>query len=227
MNTLVALARIAIGIACLITAAMSMHAHADALPKTALPSLASQLKVGDVVFIRVDSLPFIKVASATNSWTNHVGIVVDTSGAEPMVAESHIPVSGMTPLSRYVGRSEAGRVAVLRLSEPLTAAQQQTLANSARRRAGIYYDAGFNLHSNREFCSRYVREVVQDATGTGLGEVQTFATMLHQNPQADLGFWRAWYFGSIPWARETVTPASLLNDDRLRPVFDGFVGGMV
>ena len=227
MNTLVALARIAIGIACLITAAMSMQAHADALPHAALPSLASQLQVGDVVFIRVNSLPFIKVASTTNSWTNHVGIVVDTSGAEPMVAESHIPVSGITPLSRYIGRSQAGRVAVLRLNEPLTPSQQQALVDSARRRMGIYYDTGFNLHSKREFCSRYVREVVQDATGTGLGEVETFATMLHRNPQADLGFWRVWYFGRIPWTRETVTPASLLNDDRLRPVFDGFVGGVI
>jgi len=223
MNAFAALARIAIGIACLIIAAMGMRAHAAALPRAPLPSLASQLKVGDVVFIRVDSLPFVKVASATDSWTNHVGIVVDVSGAEPMVAESHIPVSGITPLSRFVRRSDAGRVAVLRLGEPLTAAQQQAMADSARRRTGIYYDTGFNLHSKREFCSRYVREVVQDATGTGLGEVETFATLLHRNPHTDLGFWRVWYFGRIPWTRETVTPASLLNDQRLRPVFDGYV----
>jgi len=40
-------------------------------------------------------------------------------------------------------------------------------------------------------------------------------------PQADVGFWRAWYFGSIPWQRETVTPASVLHTPGLKTVFDG------
>ena len=32
------------------------------------------------------------------------------------------------------------------------------------------------------------------------------------DPEADTGFWRAWYFGFIPWQRETVTPASLRGE---------------
>jgi len=40
---------------------------------------------------------------------------------------------------------------------------------------------------------------------------------------ADLGFWKVWYFGRIPWQRETVTPASVLSSAQLRPIFDGVV----
>src|SRR4051812_46653168 len=40
-----------------------------------------QLRVGDLVFIRIAFRPFLEVADATNSWTNHVGVVVDVSGA--------------------------------------------------------------------------------------------------------------------------------------------------
>ena len=66
-----------------------------------------------------------------------------------------------------------------------------------------------------------MREVIEEATGTQVGEVETFATLLTRRPQTDLGFWRVWYFGQIPWQRETVTPASLLRSPELMPVFDG------
>lgn len=66
-----------------------------------------------------------------------------------------------------------------------------------------------------------MREVIEEATGIRVGEVETFATLLTRRPQTDLGFWRVWYFGQIPWQRETVTPASLLRSLELAPVFDG------
>ena len=94
---------------------------------------------------------------------------------------------------------------------------------AARRRAAIFYDTGFNLFSRRQFCSRFVREVLHEATGTLVGEVESFSTLLARNPQADVGFWRLWFFGRIPWQRRTVTPASLLESPHLQPVFDGFV----
>jgi hypothetical protein len=179
------------------------------------------MAVGDVVFIRVGATPFVRVAEATRSWTNHVGIVVDTSGPEPQVAESRFPFSGTTTLSRFVARSEGGRVAVTRLDAPLTPDQQQAVAHAAAARAGVFYDTGFDLHSRRQFCSRFVREVLLEATGRPVGEVETFAHLLARAPGTDLGFWQLWYFGRIPWARETVTPASLLESPALRPVFDG------
>jgi len=199
------------------------------LPAAAQPAPMStfrqQLQVGDLVFIRVTALPFRKVAAATGSWTNHVGVVIDTSGAEPVIGESTFPVSKATPLTRFVARSEDGRVAVTRLATALTDAQRAQIRGAAEARMGIGYDTGFDLHSRRQFCSRYAREVLVEATGTAVGEVETFAHLLERNPEAGLGFWRVWYFGRIPWTRETVTPASLLQSTQLRSVFDGRVRG--
>lgn len=200
-----------------------MAARANEPAAATVRALAPVLTVGDVVFIRVAARPFREVAAATGSWTNHVGIVTDVSGEEPLIAESTFPLSRATTLSKFVARSEAGRVAVARLKAPLTSEQQQRVVAAAGRRTGVFYDTGFDLHSRRQFCSRYVREVMAEATGIRLGEVETFATLLSRQPQTELGFWRVWYFGQIPWQRETVTPASLLHSPELAPVFDGTV----
>lgn len=185
--------------------------------------LGRQLAVGDVVFIRIPTQPFAEVASTTSSWTNHVGIVTDVSGEEPVIAESRVPLSGETNWSQFVRRSDMGRVAVTRLPVPLDQQQKDKLKLAVAERNGILYDTGFDLHSRRQFCSRYVREVLHEAAGVELGEVEDFHTLLKQNPQANQGFWRIWYFGNIPWQRETVTPASLLRDGSMRVVFDGQV----
>jgi len=66
-----------------------------------------------------------------------------------------------------------------------------------------------------------VREVLQEGAGVDVGRVQTFRQLLADAPQADVAFWRVWYFGSIPWQRETVTPASVLHTPGLATVFDG------
>lgn len=189
---------------------------------TAAASLADQLQVGDVIFIRIAHAPFTKVAETTMSWSNHVGIVSDVSGKEPLVAESRVPVAGETSWSSFVQRSEQGRVAVMRLPTAFSEEEKRKLRKAIAVREGVLYDTGFDLHSKRQFCSRYVREVVAEAKGETLGEVENFEILLKRNPQADLAFWRAWYLGAIPWQRETVTPASLLNDGKMRAVFEGY-----
>lgn len=192
-------------------------------PPQPVAQLSQQVQVGDVVFIRVPARPFREVADATLSWINHVGVVVAQSGVDPVVAESTFPFSRFTTLSRFVERSEDHRVAVARLTAPLTPAQRQALYEAAHQRTGVLYDTGFNLRSSRQFCSKYVREVVAQATGQQLGEVENFSTLLAHNPNVNLRFWRVWYFGRIPWQRETVSPASLLQSPRLQTVFDGMV----
>ena len=172
-----ALAALTLAVAALPALAQTMTQAPPAAP-TPLTTLQRDMQVGDLVFIRVKALPFAKVAAATGSWTNHVGVVIDTSGAEPMIGESTFPVSKATNLSRFVARSEGGRVAVMRLDTPLTDAQRDRV---------------------------------------------TFAHLLERNPSAGLGFWRVWYFGRIPWTRETVTPASLLQSARVHATFDGRV----
>ncbi len=180
--------------------------------------LLPEVRVGDLVFIRVSARPFLEVARATVSWTNHVGIVIDVDGTEPRVAESTFPFARITPLSRFLRRSERGRHQLARLVAPLDDAQRERLRAAALRRLGTLYDTGFNLHSRRQFCSRFVREVIAEATAIEVGDVETFATLVARNPGARLGFWRCWYFGRIPWQRRTVSPASLLRSGHLRVI---------
>lgn len=186
-------------------------------------AIARQVRVGDVVFIRVPWKPFREVAATTRSWTNHVGVVVATDGAEPAVAESTLPFSRLTPLSRFVDRSEAGRVAVLRWRQPLTPTQLQRIPLAAQQRIGVRYDTGFDVNGSGQFCSKFVREVMAEATGHALGEVVAFRQLLAMNPDVNLRFWKVWYFGRIPWDRQTVSPASILHSPLLYAVFDGQV----
>lgn len=186
-------------------------------------TLGASLAVGDIVFVHIDVLPFRKIARDTMSWTNHVGIVTDISGAEPTVSESTFPFSKHTPLSKFVKRSKDQRATVKRLSQPLTPEQQAALRDAAGKRLGRFYDTGFNLVSRKQFCSRFVYEIVKETLGLEVGKVQTLRVLLDENPNADMRFWRLWYFGRIPWERETVTPASQLNDPTLVTVFDGHV----
>lgn len=204
-----------------------MHHPLQAAEREGLGDISNHmppLRVGDVVFTRIGAYPFRQVADATGSWTNHVGIVVAVQDAHVLVGESRFPFSGTTSLSRFIARSEGRRVAVARLTVPPTQAQEASLLAAVSERAGVFYDTGFDFHSRRQFCSRYVHEVLQQATGTSVGEVQSFRDLLAQRPEVDLGFWRAWYFGSIPWKRQTVTPAGLLASPKLELIYDN-VGG--
>jgi hypothetical protein len=184
-------------------------------------SLAASMQVGDLVFIRIAHPPFRQVAAHTGSWSNHVGIVVQAGPEGVEVAESRIPMTAVTPLQRFVRRSEGGRLAVTRLHRELDGAQKMAIERAVRRRVRIFYDTGFNLESRRQFCSRYVREVLAEATGELVGTVQSFSELLAQRPSVSLAFWRLWYLGRIPWQRRTVTPASVLESPLLRTVFDG------
>lgn len=191
--------------------------------RLALAALNDQLRVGDIVFIQVKPLPFREVSKTTRSWVNHVGIVTDISGKEATVAESTFPVSRQGSLSKFVARSDGKRVAVARLDVPLATSQAYGVGVASAVRLGVFYDTGFNLNSRGQYCSRFVREVLAEATGETLGEVETFGALLARNPEASLAFWHIWFFGRIPWDRQTVTPASLYRSDRLRPIFDGHV----
>lgn len=188
-----------------------------------LAELNDRLRVGDVIFIHVTPIPFETVSRATQSWVNHVGIVADVSGKEATIAESKFPISRTGSLSRFVARSAHGRVAVARLDVPLEAAQIHDIGVASKARLGVLYDTGFDLNSRGQYCSRFVHEVLAEATGVMVGEAETFGALLARNPDAGLTFWRMWFFGRIPWERQTLTPASLYRSDRLRPIFDGHV----
>lgn len=213
---------------CALFVLFTSFAHATDTPEsTTLAKLQQMVQVGDIVFLHVSPRPFREISQVTQSWVNHVGIVVATGGSadapEALIAESTFPRSKITPLSVFVARSVNGQVAVKRMNTPLSAEQLSAIEHASQARLGIFYDTGFDLHSRKQFCSRFVHEVVLEATGITLGEVQSFRTLFVQNPHAHIGFWRAWFLGSIPWQRETITPASVYRSPELHTVFDGRV----
>lgn len=183
------------------------------------PAALPPLQVGDIIFILMGTPLFKQVAKDTGSWTNHVGIIVNVDGKEPMVAESRFPFSTLTPLSKFIARSVGKRVEIKRLQKPLDTEQQEKLMDAVKSRLGIFYDAGFNLHSRRQFCSRFVYEVVLEASDQEVGNIESLENLLGKNPNANLRFWKAWYLGRIPWHRLTVTPASILQSETSHTIY--------
>lgn len=190
------------------------------MKNTQLEYDSNKLQIGDIVFICIDNFIFNHVAMATLSWVNHVGIIVGFKDNEYWVAESTIPFSKITPLSKFINRSKEGSFAISRLKQPLNTEQKKSIVQASRKRMNIFYDTGFNLYSRGQFCSRFVYEVIKEATNIEVGDIEDFKTLLNKNPEHSLNFWRIWFLGLIPWARLTVTPASQLNSQKINFIYN-------
>lgn len=175
---------------------------------------------GDLVFTAIPNYLFEKVADGTGSWTSHVGIVFKDKDGKLIVAESKVPKVKETPFCAFLKRSKKYKYEIRRYRRPLASAEVYTMQLTAQTHFGKLYDLGFNLDSNRMFCSKFVFLLYQ-SIGIPIGNVQTFQELLQSRPQTDLSFWRFWYLGRIPWTRRTVTPASVLADPSFNTVMAG------
>ncbi|WP_299203455.1 YiiX/YebB-like N1pC/P60 family cysteine hydrolase [uncultured Amphritea sp.] len=184
--------------------------------------VASTLQEGDILFISIDALLYKQVAKGTGSWCSHVGFAVKENN-QWMVIESKVPVVSKTPLGKFLSRTCNGEVMVRRLKQPLSVTQIEQLKQSADKLSATLptslYHLGFDFESDRQFCSKFVHLVYKDALGVELGQAQTLEQLLQENPQASVRFWRCWFMGFIPWKRQTLTPASQINDPQLSTVF--------
>jgi permuted papain-like amidase YaeF/Yiix C92 family enzyme len=179
---------------------------------------ASAPAIGDIVFTRIGGPIFLRVAETTQSWTSHVGIIVDYKEGDWVVAESGIPFVRKTPLRKFLGRSVGQEFSIRRLKVEPTEAQKGVIQSFADSQMGKVYSLGFDLQSKNTFCSKFVHDAVYESTHQSLGEVETFDHLLHRNPASPLWFWRTWFLGSIPWKRTTITPASELQSPLLRTI---------
>jgi hypothetical protein len=185
-----------------------------------LKQLDAVLQVGDIVFIRIANFLYRRVADATNSWTSHVGMICGREQGEWIVAESAVPRSRYSSLSRFLGRSDAGQCSIKRLRSPLDASAQGRLQTEAARRMGKWYHLGFDLDSRRQFCSKFVYEIYREAVGVELGTVESFRELLARNPTYPLTFWKWWFLGRIPWDRRTITPGTQYECALLESVYE-------
>lgn len=182
------------------------------------------LQPGDIVFVATPSFLYRKVARSTGTRASHVGIAFRDAQGGWRVAESAVPRTRYSTLERFLSRSDDKWFVIRRLDRPLAAAEVEKLRAACDKRMGTWYHLGFNYDSQRMFCSKFVHEVYREALGVEIGEVETFSALLHRNPGERLGFWKAWFFGFIPWMRRTVTPASQLNSPLLKTVLQSSAG---
>jgi hypothetical protein len=204
----------------LLLAVLTLSARANLDDPTYRAIMASRLAVGDIVFTRIGGPVFTRVAATTQSWTSHVGIIVDYQAGDWIVAESGVPVVRKTPLRKFIGHSVKQEFSIQRLRREPTSEEKAAMLRFADGQMGKLYSLGFNLQSKQTFCSKFVHDDVYESTHQSIGEVETFNHLLHRNQNTPLSFWRVWFFGAIPWQRTTITPASELNSPLLRTVIE-------
>ncbi|WP_107312755.1 YiiX/YebB-like N1pC/P60 family cysteine hydrolase [Burkholderia metallica] len=127
------------------------------MPLATVRTLAASAHVGDLVFVRV---PSNAPRDAAGAWANRFGIVVDTSGDEPVIAESAFAWTKLTPLSRFVARTDGGRIALARRVAAPTADAQRQLHSTAERRIDALLGKRLNLWARRGFCADYVTDML-------------------------------------------------------------------
>ena len=191
-----------------------------ALAPDPLRPLTPRLQDGDLIFIREANPIFRHVAETTRSWETHVGILFSGPNGTWQVAESRFPRSQFTPLEKFIARSEHGRFTITRHAVELSPGEKQRLRQSARARMGRFYNLGFNYDARGLYCSKLVFDVYREAAGVQVGSLTTFRQLLVANPRAPVGFWRAWFFGRIPWERRCITTTSEMTSPEFRIVYD-------
>ncbi|MCM8529062.1 MAG: YebB family permuted papain-like enzyme [Lentisphaeraceae bacterium] len=178
------------------------------------------VKPGDIVFISIPNFLFRRVATTTCSWTSHVGVIHSKVDGQWIVAEGAVPLSKKCTLEKFIQRSENSAISIRRLKEDLSSDEVLRIQKAADQRMNKLYHLGFNYNSKRQYCSKFVYEVFNEALGIEVGELETFKELLNKNPQLSKTFWKIWFFGFIPWKRKTVTPASQYESLKLTTVFE-------
>ncbi|MEQ4669330.1 YebB family permuted papain-like enzyme [Providencia manganoxydans] len=178
-----------------------------------------KLEIGDIIFTCIGTTLFRQIASASLCWSNHVGLIIGHNGQDYLVAESRVPFSTTTTLTRFIQRSADHRYGIRRLSTHLSDQQKAALIAQVPSRLNKFYHTGFDYNSSRQFCSKFVFDIYQSALSIKIGEIETFEELLSKNPNAKLNFWKLWFIGQIPWERATVTPASLWSHPQLELIY--------
>ncbi len=187
--------------------------------ETVCSEVESHVKEGDLVFVEIGNKLFENVAKTQGHWASHIGVALKDQG-QWVVAESTIPFSKMTPLCQFVKKGYQTHLTLKRYKKELSQNDLDRLHSAAIERMGILYHTGFKLHSNRLFCSKFVDQIFEQAIGINVGKTQTFKELLEKSPHPEVtNFWKWWFYGFIPWSRETLTPASQVQDNQFDEVF--------
>jgi len=185
------------------------------------------LRTGDLAFQSSESAqaPAIREAQRGHPAT-HTGIVVRDEGGAVSVLEAVGPVT-LTPWARFAARGSA--VVVMR-DPRLSDEQREALVRAAKRDLGKPYDGTFAADDARIYCSELIWRAYT-ALGVELGTVQRTSELALTGPKMTKLFSERWRkhprCAGVSSSKEClarvghepiVTPASLLQDDRLMHV---------
>ncbi len=92
---------------------------------------SDKYEVGDIVFTTIGTRLFGQISEASQCWCNHVGIIIGHDGSDYLVAESRVPLSTTTTLTRFIARSACHRFAIKRLKGGLDESQKKRLLSKS------------------------------------------------------------------------------------------------
>lgn len=167
----------------------------------------AEYEIGDIVFTCIGAALFGQISAASNCWSNHVGIIIGHNGEDFLVAESRVPLSTITTLSRFIKRSSNQRYAIKRLDAGLTEQQKQRIVEQVPSRLRKLYHTGFKYESSRQFCSKFVFDIYKEALCIPVGEIETFGELLNSNRMQNSLSGNSGFLGLFRGMRKTVTPA--------------------
>lgn len=191
-----------------------------------------QLKDGDLIFQTSLSGQSNAIMLATHSAYSHTGIVKKTAKGW-VVIEAVGPVKE-TPLKIWVNRGWRHRIAVYRYPG-LTEMQAQAVFLAAKKLYGRRYDLYFSFDNDSVYCSELTYEAYHGA-GISLGKVQTIGQLgtdlgfaksllnrrILSDPECKLKGLSGANCLSLVRQRLLITPKSLANDPKLKPVFSNY-----
>lgn len=108
-------------------------------------------EVGDVVFTCIGHPLFRQISAASLCWSNHVGIIVGHDGSDYIVAESRVPLSSTTTLSRFIERSVDRRYGIRRLSGGLSEDQKRPSSSRCLPVCGSSITLALNMTPHGSF----------------------------------------------------------------------------
>lgn len=186
---------------------------------TSLPAAAqpTTYQDGDLIFHESRTRQSRAIQEATNSRWSHVGILFFRQG-HWYVAEAVQPVR-FTMLTSFIARGKNQDYEIYRVPG-LTESQQENIRTEVDKFMGQNYDPYFEWSDDSIYCSELVYKTFIEATGIEVGQVQKFGDLRLDGPYVkELIRRRIEDRGrTLDLKEPIVTPASQINDERLRLV---------
>lgn len=175
-------------------------------------------QVGDVLFQSLPRDALVDVIEGVSgSPFSHCGIV-DRVDGEFVVLEAFRTVRAVQ-LTKFLARGRDGRFAVYRWKPEAEAVIPDVLA-AVHANLGRPYDLHYSMDDEALYCSELIWKAYRDATGESLCDTHALRELNWKPYEQAI---RQMEDGTVPLARQMVTPAALAQSGVLMPVlYHGF-----